>query len=374
MTRSASRSPMRAVVIGVCALVVAVLFAAIVRQSWSDTAAAADVVRAEQDGAATLHPMVTLLSELVEAQSSAVRGESVDADKVRKAVSALTGPNSKFGAALQTNQRLTDLNSQLESAFARGPRGREAYETYTPLVDLAIQMIRRIGDTSHLIHDPDLDSYYLMDAAIVRLPDAIVYAGRATDLVTLAGGRTLAGEDQVRAAVARFTVSADAESISSGLNKSVEATARSELGTNIVERLDTFKSAADAFAPPTMLAELSNPVDATSLAASARRVYASATSLAHLLLNELQALLLVRAANLDGERRFTAIASAAAAIVGLIMLWFAIAGRPRRSPGRPFGTPDDAGVGSLAYARDLLDSGELAPAGRGQARGNGNAL
>jgi hypothetical protein len=362
------------VVIGVCALVVAVLFAAIVRQSWSDTAAAAEVVQAEQDGAATLHPMVTLLSELVEAQSSAVRGESVDADKVRKAVSALTGPNSQFGATLQTNQRLTDLNSQLESAFAKGPRGRDAYETYTPLVDLAIQMIRRIGDTSHLIHDPDLDSYYLMDAAIVRLPDAIVYAGRATDLVTLAGGKTLAGEDQVRAAVARFTVSADAESISSGLNKSVEATARSELGTNIVERLDTFKSAADAFAPPTMLAELSNPVDATALAASARRVYAAATSLAHLLLNELQALLRVRATNLDSERRFTAIATGAAAIVGLIMLWFAIAGQPRRSPGRPFGTPDDAGVGSLAYARDLLDSGELAPAGRGQARGNGNAL
>jgi hypothetical protein len=56
------------------------------------------------------------------------------------------------------------------------------------------------------------------------------------------------------------------------------------------------------------------------------------------------------------------------------MLWFAIAGRPRRSPGRAFGAPEDTGVGSLAYARELLDSGELTPAGRGSARGNGNAL
>jgi hypothetical protein len=365
---------MRGVVIGVCALVVAVLFAAIVRQSWSDTSAAADIVRAEQDGAATLHPMVTLLSELVEAQSSAVRGETVDVDKVRGAVKALTDANSLYGGNLQTTQRLADLNSQLESAFAKGPRGRDAYETYTPLVDLAIQMFRRIGDTSHLIHDPDLDSYYLMDAAIIRLPDAIVYAGRATDLVTLAGGKALAGEDQVRAAVARFTVSADAESVSSGLTKSVASTTRSELGTNIADRLDTFKSATDDFAPPTMLAELSNLIDATALAASARRVYAAATSLAHRLLNELQALLQVRTAKLDAERRLTAIATAAAAIVGLIMLWFAIAGRPRRSPGRAFGAPEDTGVGSLAYARELLDSGELTPAGRGSARGNGNAL
>jgi len=365
---------MRGVVIGVCALVVAVLFAAIVRQSWSDTSAAADIVRAEQDGAATLHPMVTLLSELVEAQSSAVRGEAVDVDKVRGAVKALTDANSLYGGNLQTTQRLTDLNSQLESAFAKGPRGRDAYETYTPLVDLAIQMFRRIGDTSHLIHDPDLDSYYLMDAAIIRLPDAIVYAGRATDLVTLAGGKALAGEDQVRAAVARFTVSADAESVSAGLTKSVASTTRSELGTNIADRLDTFKSATDDFAPPTMLAELSNPTDATALGASARRVYAAATSLAHRLLNELQALLQVRTAKLDAERRLIAIATAAAAIVGLIMLWFAIAGRPRRSPGRAFGAPEDTGVGSLAYARELLESGELTPAGRGPARGNGNAL
>src|SRR6187549_2716606 len=110
---------MRGVVIGVCALVVSVLFAAIVRQSWSDTSAAADIVRAEQDGAATLHPMVTLLSELVEAQSSAVRGETVDVDKVRGAVKALTDANSLYGGNLQTTQRLTDLNSQLESAFAK---------------------------------------------------------------------------------------------------------------------------------------------------------------------------------------------------------------------------------------------------------------
>jgi hypothetical protein len=49
-----------------------------------------------------------------------------------------------------------------------------------------------------------------------------------------------------------------------------------------------------------MLAELSTPIDATALAASARRVYAAATSLAHRLLNELQALQ-VRTAKLDAS-------------------------------------------------------------------------
>src|SRR5690606_28224994 len=156
------------------------------------------------------------------------------------------------------------------------------------------------------------DSYYLMDAAIVRLPRAMVYAGRAADLVTLSGDTgVLTGEDAVRAAVARFNVSADAEMVSAGLTTSVDYTARSELGSNIVDRLDTFRAAADAFAPPTMLQEFATSVEATAMADSAGRVFVAAQSLAHLLLSELEALLAVRAEGLAEHQRFIAIGSAA---------------------------------------------------------------
>ena len=291
MTRSAGRPTARTIVVGICALAVALLFAAVARQSWTTNAAAAEVVRMEANGAAVLHPMTTLLSELVAAQSAAVRGERVNTESTREALSELVVLNGEQADSLRIGQRLTDLTSQIESTFARAETGRAAYETYSSLVSLTVEMMRRIGDSSHLIHDPDLDSYYLMDAAIIRLPDAMVYAGRAADLVALAGGEALTGEDQVRAAVARFGVSYDAEQVSVGLTTSVDFTARSELGTNIAERLDAFRAAADAFAPPTMLQELATTVDAATMAANARRVSAAANSLAHRLLGELQALL-----------------------------------------------------------------------------------
>jgi hypothetical protein len=135
--------------------------------------------------------------------------------------------------------------------------------------------------------------------------------------------------------------------------------ARSDLGTNIVERLDTFKSAADAFAPPTMLAELSNPVDATTLAPRPPGVRA-ATSLAHLLLNELQALLQARAAEARQASDGSPPSRPRPRHRRLIMLWFAIAGRPRAQPRSSVRHTGRHRVGSLAYARDLLDSGELA--------------
>ena len=235
---------------------------------------------------------------------------------------------------------------------------------------LAVDLIRRIGDTSHLIHDPDLDSYYLMDAAIVRLPDAVVLAGRAADLVALAGGAALEGEDAVRAAVARFGVSDAAEQVQAGLSKSVEVTDAVRCSaSNITERLDAFKAAADAFAPPTMLSDLAGEVDAATLADNASRVAATANPLAHRLLGELQALLEERATTLDGERRFTAISAAAAGVDRARAAVAAAhaappAGAPRAGRRRVRATPDDLPVGSLAYARDILDAEELVQAGR----------
>ena len=376
MTRSAGRPTARNIVVGICALAVTLLFAAVARQSWTTNAAAEEVVRMEANGAAVLHPMTTLLSELVAAQSAAVRGERVNPASTREALSELVLLNGEQADSLRIGQRLTDLTSQIESTLARAETGRAGYETYSSLVSLTIEMMRRVGDSSHLIHDPDLDSYYLMDAAIIRLPDAVVYAGRAADLVALAGGEALTGEDQVRAAVARFSVAYDAEQVGVGLNTTVDFTARSELGTNVAERLDAFRAAADAFAPPTMLQELATTVDAATMAVNARRVSASANSLAHRLLGELQALLDARAGTLAQEQRFTAVAAAAVGFIGFALLWLVIAGRPRRRPMPRFGAipADDLPVGSMASAREMLDAGQLVPAGRAPRRGSDNAL
>jgi hypothetical protein len=377
------RRTVRIVMVTLCALAVTGLFGAVVRQSWLTNAATADFVVHEAHGAEMLHPMTTVLANMVQAQSAAVRGERVDAAPLRKALASVAEEDEDHGVELQTRQRLADLRSQVEAAIARNPTGREAYATYSSLVTLTVDLIRRIGDTSHLIHDPELDSYYLMDAAIVRLPDAVVLAGKASDLVTLAGGSALSGEDAVKAAVARFGVSTAAEQVNAGLTKSVDYTSRAQLGSNIAERLDAFKAAADNFAPPTMLAELANPVDAATLAANARRVSAAASPLAHLLLGELQALLTQRGKDLADQRRFTLIAAMGFAGLGLIIAWLLVFTRSRLTA--PGGTGEITGgharldrlpLSSLTYPRELLEAEELVhagQAGKSRKRGDGDA-
>jgi len=382
VARPKVRRTARIILLSTCTLAVAGLFGAVVRQSWLTNSTTAEIVSAEAQGAAILHPMTTLLSELVKAQSTAVRGDKVENAGLRKALNSVAELDQVHGVALQTRERLSGLTAQVETALTRGESGRAAYDTYTGLVTIALDMMRRIGDTSHLIHDPDLDSYYLMDAAIVRLPGAVVLAGRASDLVTLAGGKVLEGEDAVRAAVARFGVSAAAEEVNDGLTKSVNFTARSVLGANIAERLDSFKAAADAFAPPTMLADLATEVDAAILAANASRVYAAATPLAHTLLHELEALLEQRQAKLAAEWRFTAVAGGLVTVIGLVMLWLLAMRRTRTGSADTAdahsrsASGDDLPGGSLTYARELFEAEELVHVGRAvrtRTRGNGDA-
>ncbi|MFX6838640.1 hypothetical protein ABTH46_20090, partial [Acinetobacter baumannii] len=56
-----------------------------------------------------------------------------------------------------------------DAAKTAGQTGKNAADAAGSLRDLA----NAIGNESNLILDPDLDSFYTMDTAVVRLPDII---------------------------------------------------------------------------------------------------------------------------------------------------------------------------------------------------------
>jgi hypothetical protein len=384
---STTRRTLRLVLLTVCALAIVALVGTIVRQSAQTNSTASRLVGSERDGAAALHPMLALVGDLVDAQSAAVRGASTaDAEKsITTAIDQITGVDPEYGVKMQNSQAITDISNQIHSIEARNLTGRVAYDAYSGLVTLALNLMRHTADTSHLIHDPEVDSYFVMDSAVNRLPDALVYAGRAADLVALGGGSALIGSDGVSAAVARFYVSNSASQVSSGLNQSIDFTSNEALGGNIADRLDQFMAAAAAFAPPTMLEQMSEQIsDPTTLAADARKVYATALSLAHFLIFQLQTLLTQRQSGLVGQWRFTETAVGLAVLIALAILWLLIIGRPHGSHARGAligETGDEARanplVSPLTDAQLLLDQEELVHVGRAvrpRARGRGDAF
>jgi hypothetical protein len=71
-------------------------------------------------------------------------------------------------------------------------------ELHAQLLQDVQALIARVRDTSNLILDPELDSYYLMDAVLLRLPEAAQLSGRARiqGKKSLAGDRPLSGPDK----------------------------------------------------------------------------------------------------------------------------------------------------------------------------------
>ena len=84
--------------------------------------------------------------------------------------------DEKLGADLQTTDQVAAVNAALSGSDAAAKRAA-----------LRV-LIARVGDKSNLILDPDLDSFYEMDIAVVKLPDIL---DRVTDLA-LASGKAFA--------------------------------------------------------------------------------------------------------------------------------------------------------------------------------------
>jgi signal transduction histidine kinase len=88
--------------------------------------------------------------------------------------------NQMYGADFDTDDTVTEIsNSMMDIAAA----GNLTNEGAGPLASKVRSLLAQIGDASNLILDPELDSYYLMDVLIVRLPEvSAVVSSRAEAL------------------------------------------------------------------------------------------------------------------------------------------------------------------------------------------------
>ncbi|HEB67018.1 MAG TPA: methyl-accepting chemotaxis protein [Gammaproteobacteria bacterium] len=110
-----------------------------------------------------------LLAKRAEIAADFERVRAVDAD---------------LGASLQATAQLQALQEawhRLEGRSFDMP-AREAFTEHTALIERLIGFVAHVADTSNLILDPELDSYYLMDLVVNRLPPLTDAMGQARGL------------------------------------------------------------------------------------------------------------------------------------------------------------------------------------------------
>jgi len=100
--------------------------------------------------------------------------DTIAADHIRIEgnIRAVNSLNQRYGRLLKTDDRWNRLKKRWQeldyTEFSSTPK--ESFDNHTAIITDVLDMISHIGETSNLILDPEVTTYYLMDCMTFKLP------------------------------------------------------------------------------------------------------------------------------------------------------------------------------------------------------------
>jgi methyl-accepting chemotaxis protein len=272
---------------------------------------------AERDGTAYLGPLLTLTARTIAARHLATTGGNPADAGVSAAIEPVNMVDRRYGTALETTEVWHTAQGSLTAALSvAGPQA--AFDAYNKATDDLLTLIVRVSDKSNLTLDPDLDSYYLMDALVFRLPILLDTAGQAYDRAVLALDPAIVGvqpEDaRIDLAIGSGALVTTLAAVDAGM-----ATAFARTRSRTLKRaMPQVQAAHDAV--ETLISQVRQAIttgDLTVLTApAAEQARATITALAGSLLPRLDALLSTRIAGFTAATNRLALLTGVALLIG----------------------------------------------------------
>jgi diguanylate cyclase (GGDEF)-like protein len=187
----------------------------------------------ERLGVAYVAPLLALTRDEVDATHRAALGRRpVNTDR---AVARVDAADRRHGAVLGVRpQWLAARRLVLAAAAERDGRARVAAHESARAALLGL--IVRVGDASNLTLDPDLDTYYLMDALQFRLPAMLDVSGRLVDGL-LASSGSFARDTRSSAALDTGAQAGALEGEMAALKRGLSTTVTNTASVTVQERL-----------------------------------------------------------------------------------------------------------------------------------------
>jgi methyl-accepting chemotaxis protein len=208
--------------------------------------ASAEFSGLEVTGMEYVVPAFDLEVALVEARSAAVAGESIDTDAVRAAVSAIDDVDARIGDAIAMTDAWASMRSAVVTMLDSSPSDpSEAFVAWTSVVNQSASLVATAADGSNLTLDPDLDSFYLMDASTTKTPALVAAVGVMNDLEFL--DPETHGDDAV---VAKVRIDDAVSAIIGGFDKTIGATADETVRSEVEATSLALQSAYDSRLEP----------------------------------------------------------------------------------------------------------------------------
>ncbi len=161
----------------------------------------------ERDGVDYIEPLRLLLEHmsehrgLINALKNGVNVQAkvdIDRNKIEEEIAKVEKVHIRLGESLKVTKEWADLKRSWRKLLSDvdGLSANESFSRHSQILENLQALILRVGDYSNLILDPDLDTYYLMDTTVIRLPVALermsVLRGKGTGMI----GRGVMTDDE----------------------------------------------------------------------------------------------------------------------------------------------------------------------------------
>jgi methyl-accepting chemotaxis protein len=153
------------------------LFGMYVNTSWSGL----DFVQQERLGvryAQAIYPALDAAGAWrFQARNAAAGDASAQVEEARRkfegAFKALTALDAEFGKKLGTTQAFNTVQNNVQTALAGQIKPQDLFATMNAISRALVVLLDNVTDASGLALDPELPTYYLMNAVLVHAPDVI---------------------------------------------------------------------------------------------------------------------------------------------------------------------------------------------------------
>jgi methyl-accepting chemotaxis protein len=264
----------------------------------------------ERVGVQEIVPAGRLLTELANARALAVRSAGGDTaataalpaarKAVAHAVAVLDATDRRLASQLGTAKLWKRLRTSTQATLAARPTDAlAALAAYDRLTAGTLELIVQAGNASNLILDPDLDSYYAMDALVNKVPVALDTAGRVTsrEIAMVASGHSTETE-RIALAVEQGVMESAVDAIHAGLTTAYADTSDPQMRKTLAGPLALISGSTAALSLELTRAVNRGP-DGTAATLFGKDAVASAAALQAQLAPTLDRLIAVR---VDGLR------------------------------------------------------------------------
>ncbi|MGI8810062.1 MAG: ATP-binding protein [Acidimicrobiales bacterium] len=240
---------------------------------------------------------------------------------------------------------------------------------HAELISGVRSLIGHIGDTSTLVLDPDLRTYYVMDAIVIREPELFDQLGRVGDLVDAMQERVnVSPNDRARLAGAASILQLHADQLEENLRTAFTAGAdpapdrmlEPSVSPLLVRAVSSIRRVAE-LTTQQVVQPAGVPAQTDDIAASVQEAVSANAALWEELFDQHDTLLEARK-DVEERRRLVALSGVGLVVVLIIALTAAMARRISRD------------VGSVSRAAQALAAGDLGRRAEVRSRGEVGAL